>query len=434
METVHRTGRRLERLAPVGPWVVLAVVGSLLAAVALWHYWREIRAVGLGIGPIVAAALGVSLSTGVVYAALRLRTSDLHVREGWLVVGAGLGGGLFTGLTHGVTMAVRAIEGRPLPESTFPLLVTASVGILGGVVIGSEHARTRRLTEQTRERSDAIAFTNRLLRHDVRNALQIIDGHATVLARSDDDQIRESAETIRGQTHSLERIVTEVESVVEVLTGDQPGETADAGAVLDDAVTAVATDQAGVTVETDVGSTLPVEGGDALYPVFSNVVGNAVEHGSKNPDAESRNDASGDADANSVRIRVTAEREDAGDGDGSGGRAVVRVADDGPGVPPPDHERVFERGVSSDGGGHGLYVAQTVVERLGGDVRVEESDLGGAAFVVEVPLAESATGSDGGSAVDPDSGPAAGSDGWSAVGPGSGSAAEDGARPEETEE
>jgi len=383
MDTVHRTGRRLERLAPVGPWLVLAVVGSLLAALALWHYWREIRAVGLGVGPIVAAALGVSLSTGVVYAALRIRTSDLHAREGWLVVGAGLGGGLFTGITHGLTMAVRAFEGRPLPEPTFPLLVAASVGILGGVVIGGEHVRTRRLTEQARETRDAMAFTNSLLRHDVRNALQIIDGHATMLARNDDDQIRESAETIGGQTASLERIVTEVESVVEVLRGERAGETADAGVVLDNAVAAVATDQPGVTVETDIDRALPVEGGDALYPVFSNVVGNAVEHGSTVSGTDPPDDADGDDGDGSVRIRVTAGRE--GDDDG---RAVVRVADDGPGVPAADRERIFERGVSSDGGGHGLYVAQTVVERLGGDIHVEESELGGAAFVVEVPLAE----------------------------------------------
>lgn len=386
MKTVRQTGRRLERLAPVGPWVVLAAAGSLLAAVALWHYWREIRVVGLGIGPIVAAALGVSLSTGVVYAALRLRTSDLHAREGWLVVGAGLGGGLFTALTHGLTMAVRAFEGRPLPEPTFPLLVAASVGILGGVVIGGEHVRTRRLAEQARETSDAMAFTNSLLRHDVRNALQIVDGHATLLARRDDDQVRESAETISGQTASLERIVTEVESVVEVLTGEQAGETADAGAVLDDAIGAVATDRAGVTVETDVDSELPVAGGDALYPVFSNVVGNAVEHGSGASNEGSPEDEGRNTDENSVRIRVTAAREN--DVNGNGDRAVVRVADDGPGVPEADRERIFERGVSNDGGGHGLYVARTVVDRLGGDVHVEESDLGGAAVVVEVPLAE----------------------------------------------
>ena len=68
--------------------------------------------------------------------------------------------------------------------------------------------------------------------------------------------------------------------------------------------------------------------------------------------------------------------------------AVVRVADDGPGIPESERDRVFERGVSTDGGGYGLYVAETVVERLGGDIYVEESDLGGAAFVVEVPLAE----------------------------------------------
>jgi signal transduction histidine kinase len=68
--------------------------------------------------------------------------------------------------------------------------------------------------------------------------------------------------------------------------------------------------------------------------------------------------------------------------------AVAHVADDGPGIPEAERERVFESGVSSDGGGHGLYVARTIVDTLDGDIRVEESELGGAAFVVELPLAD----------------------------------------------
>ena len=354
-------GRRLERLLPVRPWVVLAVVGSLLVGHAVLHYWREVSAIGLGVGPIVAAAMGVSLSAAVVYAAVRLHRSDLQTNEGWLVVGVSLGCGLATSLAYGVTVAVRYFEGRPLVEPAFPMLVIGTLGILGGVVIGNEYIATRRLTEQARESRDAMVFTNDLLRHDVRNALQVVDGHATVLTDHEDERVRESAETIGGQTESLDRIVTEVESVVEVLTGEAGGEVADLTAVLADVTESAGADHAGVTLEYEAESELPVAGADALYPVFSNLVGNAIEHGGQ-----------------PITIAVSARRE--------GETGVVRVADDGPGIPETDRDRVFERGVSTDGGGHGLYVAETVVSRLGGEISVEESDLGGAAFVVEVPL------------------------------------------------
>jgi signal transduction histidine kinase len=361
---VNRFGRRLDRFSSVRPWVVLATLGCLLSGVAVWHYWNEIRAIGVGVGPVVAGAMSVALSTAVVYAALRLRESGRSALEGWLVVGCGVGGGLLTGAAYGATLVVRYAEGRPLVEPLFPLIVVGTIGVLAGVVIGEEYVSTRRLTERARESRDAMAFTNSLLRHDVRNALQIVDGHASVLADHEDGAVRESAETIAGQAESLERIVTEVESVVTVLTDDAGGEPVDVSGVVADAVESTVADRADVSFDTDLGGEWPVEGGEALYPVFSNLLGNAVEH----------------AEDGGVYLRVTGRRE--------GDSAVVRVADDGPGIPESERDRVFERGVSTDGGGHGLYVAETVVERLGGDIYVEESDLGGAAFVVEVPLVE----------------------------------------------
>jgi signal transduction histidine kinase len=91
---------------------------------------------------------------------------------------------------------------------------------------------------------------------------------------------------------------------------------------------------------------------------------------------------------------------------------VVRVEDDGAGVPPEDRDRIFERfarleeGRSRDGGGAGLGLAlsRRIVEQHGGRIHVEDRDGGGAAFVVTFPSA-SWTGTEAaGSAVEsPDS-------------------------------
>lgn len=77
-----------------------------------------------------------------------------------------------------------------------------------------------------------------------------------------------------------------------------------------------------------------------------------------------------------------------------GSSMTIAVEDDGPGVPEADRERVFEPMVRLDsarardtgGVGLGLALVQRIVERHGGAVRVGESALGGAAFVVELPL------------------------------------------------
>jgi signal transduction histidine kinase len=74
---------------------------------------------------------------------------------------------------------------------------------------------------------------------------------------------------------------------------------------------------------------------------------------------------------------------------------VVTVADDGPGVPPADRERVFERfarlqeGRERDRGGTGLGLAlsQRVAQAHGGRIHVEDAPSGGACFVVSLPSA-----------------------------------------------
>jgi signal transduction histidine kinase len=45
-------------------------------------------------------------------------------------------------------------------------------------------------------------------------------------------------------------------------------------------------------------------------------------------------------------------------------------------------------GLDSAGTGLGLYLVDTLVDRYGGEIRVEDNDPEGTVFVVELPLAE----------------------------------------------
>jgi signal transduction histidine kinase len=76
----------------------------------------------------------------------------------------------------------------------------------------------------------------------------------------------------------------------------------------------------------------------------------------------------------------------------------VIVDDDGPGIPPRDRERVFERFTRLDdsrarhdgGSGLGLAVVRSIVTRHHGRIRVDDSPLGGARFVAEFPTGSTA--------------------------------------------
>jgi len=75
-----------------------------------------------------------------------------------------------------------------------------------------------------------------------------------------------------------------------------------------------------------------------------------------------------------------------------GGRAVLTVADDGPGIPAADRDRVFQRFTrlddarSADGGaGLGLAIARDIAERHGGGLTLESQAPDGARFVLTLP-------------------------------------------------
>jgi signal transduction histidine kinase len=76
-----------------------------------------------------------------------------------------------------------------------------------------------------------------------------------------------------------------------------------------------------------------------------------------------------------------------------GTEVVVTIDDDGPGIPPGERERVFERFVRLDdarardagGSGLGLAIVREIVTSHGGSVRVSEGPLGGVRVEVRLP-------------------------------------------------
>jgi len=75
------------------------------------------------------------------------------------------------------------------------------------------------------------------------------------------------------------------------------------------------------------------------------------------------------------------------------GRVVIVVEDDGPGIPPEEHEKVFApfyrrepaRDPAKAGVGLGLSIARTVAREHGGDVSLRNGDHGGLRALIELP-------------------------------------------------
>ncbi|MGM0397811.1 MAG: PAS domain S-box protein [Halobacteriota archaeon] len=218
---------------------------------------------------------------------------------------------------------------------------------------------------QLEEQRDNLEVLNQVLRHDIRNDLQLVTAYADILEERVDDQ-QEYVQTIRENARHAVELTTTARDMADVWLSDREERTRvslqstleneldEARSVHDDAVITVA----GTVPET------PVLADEMLGSVFHNILQNAVRHNDK--------------DIPEVTV-ATAEREDT---------VRVRIADNGPGVPAAQKEAIFgrgEKGLDSSGTGLGLYLVKTLVEGYGGDVWVEDNDPEGAVFVVELP-------------------------------------------------
>jgi two-component system phosphate regulon sensor histidine kinase PhoR len=127
-----------------------------------------------------------------------------------------------------------------------------------------------------------------------------------------------------------------------------------------------------VRLECDNGGAIRARGREAdLEIVFRNLVDNAVKYSLPEP-----------------RVEVTARR-------GSTGRVIVRVCDNGPGIPTPMRTEVFRRFTrlgselerSTPGTGLGLYIVKSLLRQLRGKVTTTAGRDGGTVMEVDLPAA-----------------------------------------------
>jgi len=116
-----------------------------------------------------------------------------------------------------------------------------------------------------------------------------------------------------------------------------------------------------------------------LKQVITNLLRNAIKHG---------------CDPKRPRISISSGSGEGNAADtGRAGFVWIRVDDNGPGIDPKFHERVFlpgQRlaGASGDGSGMGLAIVKKIVEYYGGGVRLDSAVGAGTAFVVSLPSPE----------------------------------------------
>jgi PAS domain S-box-containing protein len=241
-----------------------------------------------------------------------------------------------------------------------------SATILEGFI--TDVTERKQYERQLEAQRDDLKLLNQVVRHDIRNDMTVVRGRAKRLENHVDEAGREDLEAVQEATESAIGLTKTARDLSETMLSTA----ADVGTVsLDHNLRAPVEnarskfDGAVITVEGRPPE-VEVRGDELLEAVFRNLVENAIVHNDE-PTPE-------------VHISTSVDQE----------TATVTVADNGPGIPDDQKETIFgrgEKGLDSPGAGIGLYLVRTLVERYGGDVRVEDGDPEGAVFVVELPVA-----------------------------------------------
>ncbi|WP_342708198.1 sensor histidine kinase [Natrinema salaciae] len=271
--------------------------------------------------------------------------------------------------------------------------VLLAIGTIAGLAIGVYETQTLIQAEQLEAQNDELkeaeerleeavieleASNERLEQfayaasHDLQEPLRMVTSYLQLVEdRYGDELDEDGAEFIEFAVDGADRMKAMIDGLLDysrIETQGDPFEAVDLDGVLDDALVdlqcKIETTDAEITRES-----LPTVGGDErqLYQLFQNLLSNAIDY-------------SGD---DRPRIHVSAARE--------GDEWTVSVRDEGVGIAADDTDRVFDifqRLHSSEeqtGSGIGLALCRRIVERHGGDIRVDSEPGVGSTFSVSLP-------------------------------------------------
>ncbi len=186
-------------------------------------------------------------------------------------------------------------------------------------------------------REDYLRLLNKILRHDIANALVLV---RAVLEDREDELSRKALSKV-DHIVKLIREVAGLESALEELKPMRMGE-----------VVKEVAENFGVDCQCEE---VVVMANESIRTIAFNIIQNALQH------------SGGD-----VKVEVRK--------DGSWG--VLRVADTGKGIPDEIKQRIFDEGFTTGGSGIGLFIVKKLTDILGGAISVYDNKPSGTIFEV----------------------------------------------------
>lgn len=292
---------------------------------------------------------GVLVLGGVWLVVADLRPNHL-LRVGlWTVLVAGI-------LAAGQLLTIRyqQAEGVQMSHVLFVLANAATAGAVVGFVIGIYDAGQQRARSRAEQLQSQLTVLNRVLRHDIRNGATVIQGRADLVESRLEET--EHVDRIQQQAADLVQLGEHARTIEELQRDtDDPRQPVDIGERLTAHVEDLRTTHPAADISTSIEVGTRVYAHPLIDSAIENLLENAVQHAGPNPDVDV----------------VCRQSDEPGDG-----AVEVRIADDGPGIPPTEVE-VLERGYETPldhTSGLGLWIVNWIVTESGGSVWFEANE------------------------------------------------------------
>ncbi len=264
----------------------------------------------------------------------------------------------------------RTVDGRRREYAVTTSPLTDSSGTAVGDTIVLQD-----ITEEWR-REQRLAVLNRVLRHNLRNDLNVVHGYLEMAEeRVDDEQLAGMLQTAERNTAAVLTLGEKARDIERALDIDDDPEPVALRPIVAGVAAELAGEDSPEAITIDLPADLRVRASPSLLEiVFENLLENALEH---NPSGSPR-----------ATVRVSAV-------DRAGNRVTIEIRDDGPGI--PEHELGVldetEETALEHGSGLGLWIVKWGVVSLGGSVDFDVSTEGTSVFL-DFPNASVGAGSE----------------------------------------
>lgn len=222
-----------------------------------------------------------------------------------------------------------------------------SVGSVGVIRDVTEH-------ENRKQELDLLGqVLTRVLRHNIRNDIMVVQGYAETLAATLEGQEAKRAEKIVNKADNITALAENARDAKQVLEQTNDREVVALSTVVDDALDVIRQEFPDAPVERDVAD-WRIEAHPDIQIAVRHVIENAIEHN----------------DSDDPTVEVATSVNETG--------VTLSVTDDGPGI----HEKeldVLEQDKEtalSHGSGLGLWVVTWLVEKSGGEISFSNTDSG----------------------------------------------------------